>query len=94
MAIHAEQLSSNPPVGRVTIRITSRIDRWKTLLRDVEVRAGDVLVFVPKSRATWIGNSQVLQSHGSIVPAGKSAEVVSRPVGRALLKLPTSRPIL
>jgi len=53
-----DQLSSNPPLGRVTIRITSRIERWKNTSADVEVRAGDVLV-IPKRPSYIMVTGQV-----------------------------------
>jgi protein involved in polysaccharide export with SLBB domain len=43
-----QQLVSNPPVGRVAIRISSDINRWKNTSYDIEVRAGDTLV-IPKT---------------------------------------------
>ena len=36
-----EQLSSNPPSGRVAIRVSMDIQQWKNSVADVEVRAGD-----------------------------------------------------
>jgi protein involved in polysaccharide export with SLBB domain len=41
------QLSANPPLGRVAIRISSQVDRWKNTTADIEVRAGDTLT-IPK----------------------------------------------
>jgi polysaccharide export outer membrane protein len=68
-----EQLSSNPPVGRVTIRITSRIDRWKNTPADVEVRAGDVLV-VPKRPSYVMVTGQVFNPTAVSFRPGKSAK--------------------
>jgi hypothetical protein len=53
-----DQLSSSPPLGRVTIRISSKIERWKNTSADVEVRAGDVLV-VPKRPSYIMVTGQV-----------------------------------
>jgi polysaccharide biosynthesis/export protein len=47
-----EQLSASPVVGRVTIRISSEIGRWKNTAADLEVRAGDTLT-IPK-RPGWV----------------------------------------
>ena len=43
-----QQLVSNPPVGRVAIRISSNINHWKNTSYDIEVRAGDTLL-IPKT---------------------------------------------
>jgi protein involved in polysaccharide export with SLBB domain len=37
------QLSANPPLGRIAIRISDRVDRWKNTSADVEVHGGDTL---------------------------------------------------
>jgi protein involved in polysaccharide export with SLBB domain len=68
-----EQLSSNPPLGRVTIRISSRIDRWKNTSADVEVRAGDVLV-VPKRPSYVMVTGQVFNPTAVSFRPGKSAK--------------------
>jgi len=52
------QLTANPPVGRVAIRISSNIDRWKNTPADIEVTAGDVLV-VPKKPSYVMVTGQV-----------------------------------
>jgi protein involved in polysaccharide export with SLBB domain len=41
------QLTTNAPVGRIPIRISSPIDAWKNKSADIEARAGDTLI-VPK----------------------------------------------
>lgn len=38
-----DQLTANPPLGRVAIRISNQIDRWKDTSADIEVRSGDTL---------------------------------------------------
>ncbi len=67
------QLTSNPPVGRVSVRITSNIDRWKNSPADVEVRAGDVLV-VPKKPSYVMVSGQVFNPTAVSYRPGKSAK--------------------
>jgi protein involved in polysaccharide export with SLBB domain len=68
-----DQLSSNPPPGRVTIRIFSKIDRWKNTAADVEVRAGDVLV-IPKRPSYVMVTGQVYNPTAVSFRPGKSAK--------------------
>ena len=42
-----DHLANTPPVGRVNIRVSSKIDRWKNTHDDIEVRAGDTIL-IPK----------------------------------------------
>lgn len=42
-----DQLTANPPAGRVAIRISADISRWKNTPADIEVRAGDTIT-IPK----------------------------------------------
>jgi polysaccharide biosynthesis/export protein len=67
------QLSSNPPVGRVAIRISSDINRWKNSAGDVEVRAGDTLV-VPKRPSFVMVSGQVFNPTAVSYRPGKSAK--------------------
>src|SRR6195256_6381152 len=67
------QLDSNPPLGRVTIRITSRIERWKNTSADVEVRAGDVLV-IPKRPSYIMVTGQVFNPTAVSFRPGKGAK--------------------
>ena len=67
------QLSSNPPVGRVAIRISSDINRWKNSAADVEVRAGDTLV-VPKRPSFVMVSGQVFNPTAVSYRPGKSAK--------------------
>jgi protein involved in polysaccharide export with SLBB domain len=67
-----DQLSSNPPPGRVTIRISSKIDRWKNTPADIEVRAGDVLV-IPKRPSYVMVTGQVFNPTAVSFRPGKSA---------------------
>jgi protein involved in polysaccharide export with SLBB domain len=68
-----EQLSANPPLGRVTIRISSKIDRWKNTPADIEVRAGDTLV-VPKRPSYVMVTGQVFNPTAVSFRPGKSAK--------------------
>ena len=68
-----EQLSANPPAGRVTIRISSQINHWKNTSADVEVRAGDLLV-VPKRPSYVMVSGQVFNPTAVSYRGGKSAK--------------------
>ena len=67
-----EQLSTNPPVGRVAMRISSNVKRWKNTSADVEVRAGDVLI-VPKRPDYVMVTGQVFNPTAVGYRPGKSA---------------------
>jgi hypothetical protein len=67
------QLSSNPPVGRVAIRISPDINRWKNTAADVEVRAGDSLV-IPKRPSFVMVSGQVFNPTAVSYRPGKSAK--------------------
>ena len=66
------QLSSNPPVGRVAIRISSNIRNWANTPADVEVRAGDTLV-IPKRPSYVMVAGQVFNPTAVSFRPGKSA---------------------
>jgi polysaccharide biosynthesis/export protein len=66
------ELSSNPPVGRVNIRISSNIERWKNSSADIEVRAGDTLV-IPKKPDYVMVSGQVFNPTAVSYRPGKSA---------------------
>jgi polysaccharide biosynthesis/export protein len=67
------QLSSNPPPGRVAIRITANIDHWKNTSSDIEVRTGDVLV-IPKKPSYVMVSGQVFNPTAISYRPGKSAK--------------------
>ena len=67
------QLSANPPVGRVNIRISSNINRWKNSSADIEVRAGDTLV-IPKRPDYVMVTGQVFNPTAVAYRPGKSAK--------------------
>ena len=68
-----EQLSSNPPAGRVTIRISSQIKYWKNTNSDLEVRAGDLLV-IPKRPSFIMVTGEVFNPTAVSYRPGKSAK--------------------
>jgi protein involved in polysaccharide export with SLBB domain len=65
------ELSATPPLGRVTIHISSDINRWKGTAMDVEVRAGDVL-FIPKRPSFVMVSGQVFNPTAVGYRPGKS----------------------
>jgi protein involved in polysaccharide export with SLBB domain len=67
-----EQVSASPVLGRVTIRISSQIDRWKNTAADVEIRAGDTLV-IPKKPSYVMVTGQVFNPTAVSFHPGKSA---------------------
>jgi polysaccharide biosynthesis/export protein len=66
------QLSSNFPVGRLTIRISSDINRWKNTAADPEVRTGDTLI-IPKRPSFVLVTGQVYNPTAVSYRPGKSA---------------------
>src|SRR5262249_53834638 len=67
------QLSANPPVGRVAIRISPDINKWKNTPADVEVRGGDTLV-IPKRPGFVMVSGQVFNPTAVSYRPGKSAQ--------------------
>jgi protein involved in polysaccharide export with SLBB domain len=67
------QLASNPPVGRVAVRVSSNIDRWRNTSADVEVRDGDV-VTIPKKPSFVMVSGQVFNPTAIAYRPGKSAK--------------------
>ena len=67
------QLSTNPPVGRIAIHISSRLDRWKNTTSDIDVRAGDIL-FVPKRPDYVMVTGQVFNPTAVAFRPGRSAK--------------------
>jgi len=67
-----EELNANPPVGRVSIRISSDINRWKNTSGDMEVRAGDTLI-IPKKPSYVLVQGQVFNPTAIAYRPGKSA---------------------
>ena len=67
------QLSTNPPIGRVVIHISSDIAKWKGTPSDINLRDGDVLV-IPKKANVVMVNGQVFNPTAINVQAGRSAK--------------------
>jgi polysaccharide biosynthesis/export protein len=68
-----EQLSSNPPLGRVTIRISSKVANWRDTTADINVRAGDTLL-IPKRPSFVMVTGQVFNPTAVSFRPGKSAK--------------------
>jgi polysaccharide biosynthesis/export protein len=71
--IALEQLSSNPPSGRLAIRISPDISHWKGTIADVQVRAGDVIE-IPKTPSYVMVTGQVYNPTAVSFRSGKSAQ--------------------
>lgn len=67
------ELTANPPAGRVDIRISDRVPRWKGTANDIEVRAGDTLT-IPKRPSYVLVSGQVYNSAAVSYKPGKSAK--------------------
>jgi len=67
-----EQLTSNPPSGRVAIRISGDIHQWENTTADVEVRAGDSIE-IPKNPSYVMVSGQVYNPTAVSYRPGKSA---------------------
>jgi len=67
-----EQLSANPPIGRVSLNLSPTIERWKNTSADMEVRAGDTLV-IPKKPSYVLVTGQVFNPTAVAYRPGKSA---------------------
>lgn len=68
-----EQLSTNPPTGRVDIHIFSNIRRWRNTDADIAVRGGDVLT-VPKRPDYVMVTGQVFNPTAVSYRPGRSAK--------------------
>ncbi|HZV59482.1 MAG TPA: hypothetical protein VFF42_04025, partial [Candidatus Eremiobacteraceae bacterium] len=66
------QLESNPLVGRVAIRISPEMKRWRNSTGDPEVRAGDTLT-IPKRPGFVMVAGQVFNPTAVAYRPGKSA---------------------
>jgi polysaccharide biosynthesis/export protein len=67
------QLSENSPAGRVTMRISPDVNRWKNTSADLEVRAGDTLV-IPKRPSFVMVTGEVFNPTAVSYRPGKSAK--------------------
>jgi protein involved in polysaccharide export with SLBB domain len=67
-----DNLVNSPPVGRVTIQLSSNIQSWENTSRDITVRTGDVLV-VPKRPSYVLVQGQVYGPTAVAYRPGKNA---------------------
>jgi protein involved in polysaccharide export with SLBB domain len=67
------QLTANPPLGRVAVRISPDIARWKNTAEDIEVRSGDTLI-IPKTPSYVMVTGQVFNPTAVSYQPGKSAK--------------------
>jgi protein involved in polysaccharide export with SLBB domain len=67
-----QQLKSQPPTGRLVIKISSDISVWEATPADIELRAGDVLT-VPKKPSFVLVTGQVYNSAALTFVPGKNA---------------------
>ena len=67
------QLTANPPVGRMAIRISSNTKNWANTSADIEVRAGDTII-IPKRPSYVMVTGQVFNSTAVAFRPGKSAK--------------------
>jgi len=79
-----QELSENPPIGRVSIRISADVSRWKNTSADMEVRAGDTLI-VPKKPSYVLVTGQVFNPTAIAYRPGKSAAWYLSQAGGATL---------
>lgn len=68
-----EDLAGNPPLGRVTIQISSDIRHWANTTRDIAVRDGDTLI-IPKRPSQVMVQGQVYNPTAVSYRPGKSAK--------------------
>jgi len=79
-----QELTANPPIGRVSIRISSDVNRWKNASADMEVRAGDTLI-IPKKPSYVLVSGQVFNPTAVAYRPGKSAAWYLSQAGGATL---------
>lgn len=65
-------LKNQPASGRLVVRITKDISRWKNTSADIEVRAGDVLT-IPKKPSFVLVSGQVFNAAALTFQPGKNA---------------------
>ncbi len=68
-----QELNANPPLGRVSVHVSSNVNQWKNTSADIEVRAGDTLI-IPKKPSYVLVTGQVLNSTAISYRPGKSAK--------------------
>ncbi|MFZ0461988.1 MAG: SLBB domain-containing protein [Candidatus Acidiferrales bacterium] len=68
-----QDLADSPPIGRVTIQISSNVNSWKNTSRDIAVRAGDTLI-IPKRPSYVMVQGQVYNATAVSYRPGRSAK--------------------
>ena len=68
-----EDLTNNPPLGRVTIQVSSNLRSWTNSTRDITVRDGDTLT-IPKRPSFVMVQGQVYNPTAVAYRPGKSAK--------------------
>jgi protein involved in polysaccharide export with SLBB domain len=68
-----DNLTANPPTGRMTIRISKDVQHWANTSNDIEVRDGDVL-YVPKRPGQVMVTGQVYNATAIGYRPNKSAK--------------------
>jgi len=76
------RLKSQPPTGRLVIKINGDIASWENTPADIEMRAGDVLT-VPKTPGFVLVSGQVYNAAAVTYAPGKSASWYLRHAGGA-----------
>ncbi len=67
------QLTTNAPVGRIPIRISSHVERWRNKSADIQARAGDTLI-IPKRPDYVMVTGQVFNPTAVAYRPGKSVK--------------------
>ncbi|MBZ5697604.1 MAG: SLBB domain-containing protein [Acidobacteriia bacterium] len=68
-----DALSANPPSGRIAIRISTDINRWKNTPADIQLLAGDTLI-IPKKPGVVMVTGQVFNPTAVSHRPGRSAK--------------------
>jgi protein involved in polysaccharide export with SLBB domain len=67
------QLSTNPPIGRVVVHISSDVNHWKNTPADIALRDGDI-IFIPKKANVVTVTGQVFNPTALTAQNGRSAK--------------------
>ena len=68
-----DELNSNPPVGRISVRLSANLGRWRNTSDDIQLEAGDVLV-IPKKPGYVMVTGEVFNPTAITIRPGKSAK--------------------
>jgi polysaccharide export outer membrane protein len=67
-----DELNSNPPVGRIAIRISTDVNHWKNTAADIQLEAGDTLI-IPKKPGYVMVTGEVFNPTAVSYRPGRSA---------------------